>query len=76
MKACLKKDGHIFTIHILNPKVPGEDDEEDPVVLANPTKTVVGQEKSETEKSEKEGGWSRIKTRWVVSYKNKVGGLV
>ena len=61
MKACLKKDGHIFTVHVLNPRVPGEDEEEDSITLPNPSKHVVGQEKSETEKSEKEGEWSFIK---------------
>jgi len=59
IRASVLKDGHVFSIHILNPKQPGEEDEDESLLPPNPSKNEVGQEKSETERSEKEGGLVR-----------------
>ena len=51
MKTSVLKDGHVFSIHILNPKEPLEDETEEDNVFENDDQ----REKAEFEKSEKEG---------------------
>lgn len=64
VKTSVVKDGHTFTVHVLDPKVEGDEDEEDEeekpkeadaVPSGEEERKEDGVEKGEAEKSEKEG---------------------
>ena len=64
IKTSVVKDGHVFCVHVLDPKVPGqeeeEEDEDEEEKETVDTKTEdEGQEKAEMEKQEKDGEWHR-----------------
>ena len=70
VKSSVIKDGHTFTVHIMDPKVEGEEEEEEETtngsekpeyIRATPSpKLEEGQEKGELEKSEKEGMYIHV----------------
>ena len=50
------KDGHTFTVHVLDPKLPGEEEEDiDEEIMKESASTDEAKEKADTEKAEKEG---------------------
>jgi hypothetical protein len=65
VKTSVLKDGHVFCVHVLDPKLPGqeeEEDEDDEEEKDKDKETVMdskiedeGQEKGEMEKQEKDG---------------------
>ena len=59
VKTSVLKDGHLFMVHVVDPKVKGQDDEEEEET--EEVKKDEGVENSEGEKAEKEGSRYFIK---------------
>ena len=62
VKTCVLKDGHVFSVHVLDPKVPGQEEEEeeeeeeaDKTTMITKEEGEEGKEKAEMEKQEKDG---------------------
>ena len=57
VRSSVLKDGHVFTVHVLDPKEASSEEEEEERSTTG-QKTEDGTEKADTEKSEKEGQYS------------------